>query len=149
MTETEFSAITTRIPARLDRLPWARWHWMADVAAGAARRSQRRRIELAVTPQAAYRHWSPMFPPYSIPLVDTARGREVEAIVAALAGEGPLERPQLARLVHAGQWGPGRFPPALRQAVAQGKVHRTSRGLYTLADIGQDPGDNSTASHQR
>ncbi len=120
-----------------------------DVAGGTARRSQRRRIELAVTPQAAYRHWSPMFPPYSIPLVDTARGREVEAIVAALAGEGPIERSQLARLVHAGQWGPGRFPPALRQAVAQGKVHRTSRGLYTLADIAQDPGDNSTAGHQR
>jgi hypothetical protein len=26
--------IETRIPARLDRLPWARWHWMVLVGLG-------------------------------------------------------------------------------------------------------------------
>jgi MFS family permease len=119
------------------------------VATGTGQHRQRRRIEPAVTPQAAYRHWSPMFPPYSVPLVDTARGREVEAIVAALAGEGSLDRPQLARLVHAGQWGPGRFTPALRQAVALGKVHRTSRGRYALTASPQDPGDHLPAGRQR
>ena len=102
--------------------------------------AERRRIEAAITPQASYRHWSPMHPPYSAPLIDTARGREVEAIVAALAGEGSLERPQLARLVHAGQWGPGRFTPALREAVAQGKVRRTSRGQYALVPPAPGPG---------
>jgi MFS family permease len=119
------------------------------VATGTAQHRQRRRIEPAVTPQAAYRHWSPMLAPYSAPLIDTARSREVEEIVTALAGEGSLERRQLARLVHAELWGPGRFTPALRQAVAQGKVHRTGRGLYALATSAQDPGDNSTADHQR
>jgi MFS family permease len=117
-----------------------------SVGARTTRTRQRRRIEQPVTPQAAYRHWSPMHAPYSSPLVDTARGREVEAIVAVLAGDGPLERPQLAQLVHAGQWGPGRFAPALRQAVAQGKVHRTSRGLYAITSIAQDPSDNSRAA---
>jgi MFS family permease len=117
-----------------------------SVGARTIRSRQRRRIEQPVTPQAAYRHWSPMHAPYSSPLVDTARGREVEAIVAVLAGDGPLERPQLAQLVHAGQWGPGRFAPALRQAVAQGKVHRTSRGLYAITSIAQDPSDNSRSA---
>jgi hypothetical protein len=112
-------------------------------------RRQRRRIEPAVTPQAAYRHWSPMFPPYSVPLVDTARGREVEAIVAALSGEDSPDRPQPARLVHAGQRGPGRFTPALRQAAAQGKAHRTRRGRHALAASPQDLGDDSATGHQR
>jgi MFS family permease len=118
-------------------------------ATGPAQRRQHRRIEPAVTPQAAYRHWSPMHPPYSSPLIDTARGREAEEIVTVLAGEGPLERRQLARLVHAELWGPGRFTPALKQAVAHGTVHRTSRGLYTLAARAQDPGGDSPADHQR
>src|ERR687886_1155991 len=31
----ETGRITTDIPARLDRLPWARWHWLIVVALGA------------------------------------------------------------------------------------------------------------------
>jgi hypothetical protein len=73
-----------------------------------------------------------MHPPYSVPLIDTARDREVAEITAALAGAGTLERRQLARLVHANLWGPGRFSSALRAAAVQGKVRRTGRGLYTL-----------------
>ena len=34
MTEVETRTITTRIPARLDRLPWARWHWMIVIGLG-------------------------------------------------------------------------------------------------------------------
>src|SRR3954449_11116076 len=30
----ETGRITTDIPARLDRLPWARWHWMIVVGLG-------------------------------------------------------------------------------------------------------------------
>ncbi|HUD36158.1 MAG TPA: MFS transporter [Streptosporangiaceae bacterium] len=118
-------------------------------ATGTAQRRQHRRIEPALTPQAAYRHWSPMHAPYSAPLIDTARGREVQEIATALAGEGSVERRQLARLVHAELWGPGRFSPALRQAVAQGTVRRTSRGLYALATGTQDPGGDPPAGRQR
>jgi MFS family permease len=116
-------------------------------AAGTGQRRQRRRSEPAVTPQANYRHWSPMYPAYVAPLIDTARDREVGQITAALAGAGPIDRRQLAGLVHAGQWGPGRFPAALRAAVTQGKVRRTGRGLYALAPTAPSPDDPPPADH--
>jgi len=101
-------------------------------AAGQEQRRRRRQVEPALTPQAPYRLWSPMPPVYAVPLIDTARDREVGEIAAALASAGTLERRQLARLVHADLWGPGRFSSALREAVVQGKVRRTGRGLYAL-----------------
>jgi hypothetical protein len=39
VTEVETRAITTKIPARLDRLPWARWHWMVVTGLGRQGRS--------------------------------------------------------------------------------------------------------------
>jgi hypothetical protein len=82
-------------------------------------------------------------PVYAVPLIDAARDREIGEIAAALAGAGTLERRQLARLVHADLWGPGRFSPALREAVVQGKVRRTGRGLYALMPGAPGPGDGS------
>jgi hypothetical protein len=68
------------------------------------------------------------------------------ALARQLAGdrprEGTLERRQLARLVHADLWGPGRFTPAMRQAVAQGKVRRTGRGRYAPVPGAPGPGDH-------
>src|SRR3954447_5310261 len=32
----EGKIVETRIPARLDRLPWSRWHWMVLVGLGTA-----------------------------------------------------------------------------------------------------------------
>ena len=100
-------------------------------AAGQEQRRRRGRIEPALTQQAPYRLWSPMPPVYAVPIIDLARDREVDEIVAAL-GAGPLERRRLARLVRADLWGPGRFSSALRAAVVQGKVRRTGRGQYAL-----------------
>jgi MFS family permease len=34
VTAVETRTITTKIPARLDRLPWARWHWMVVIGLG-------------------------------------------------------------------------------------------------------------------
>jgi MFS family permease len=34
MSEPELGTIRTDIPARLDRLPWARWHWMVIIGLG-------------------------------------------------------------------------------------------------------------------
>ncbi|HEY7273781.1 MAG TPA: MFS transporter, partial [Actinoplanes sp.] len=34
MTTSEIGTIRTNVPARLDRLPWARWHWMIVVGLG-------------------------------------------------------------------------------------------------------------------
>jgi hypothetical protein len=117
----------------------------ASPAAATGQRRQRRRAEPALTPQAAYRHWSPMHPPYIAPLVDTARDREISEIVATLAGAGPIERRQLARLVHADLWGPGRFSPALHKAVTQGKytapaaAYMRSRPARTLPQTARRP----------
>ena len=107
-------------------------------AAGQQQRRRRGRIEPALTPQAPYRLWSPMAPVYAVPIIDLARDREVDEIVAAL-GAGPLERRRLARLVRADLWGPGRFSSALRAAAVQGKVRRTGRSLYALAPGTPDP----------
>jgi hypothetical protein len=86
-----------------------------------------------------------MHPPYSAPLVDTARSR---AIAAALTAAGALDRRQLARLVHADLWGPGRFSPAVREAVAQRKVRRTGRGMYALSRSATGTGEE-TPPHDR
>ena len=32
--KTELGRITTDIPARMDRLPWVRWHWLIVVGLG-------------------------------------------------------------------------------------------------------------------
>jgi MFS family permease len=55
---------------------------------------------------------------------------EVAAIAATVAEHGPIERNQLARLVGARYWGPGRFQRALRRAVAAGRARRVGRTTY-------------------
>ncbi|WP_219465047.1 MFS transporter [Nonomuraea rhizosphaerae] len=34
MSDAETGTVTTKVPARLDRLPWSRWHWMIVVGLG-------------------------------------------------------------------------------------------------------------------
>ncbi|HWF82641.1 MAG TPA: hypothetical protein VN695_18855 [Streptosporangiaceae bacterium] len=34
MTEVQTGTVTTKVPARLDRLPWSRWHWMIVIGLG-------------------------------------------------------------------------------------------------------------------
>src|SRR5262249_50247517 len=34
MSEARTGTITTKIPARRDRLPWSRWHWMIIIGLG-------------------------------------------------------------------------------------------------------------------
>ena len=59
--------------------------------------------------------------------------REVSAIERALEGREPTERRELAQLVGARFWGPGRFPAALREAVESGRVRRVSRHRFAPA----------------
>ena len=56
--------------------------------------------------------------------------REVDAIARALDEHGATGRRDLARLVGARYWGPGRFGAALREAVEEGRVRRLSRTTY-------------------
>jgi MFS family permease len=55
--------------------------------------------------------------------------REVDAIANALEHDGPADRRTLSRRVRAHRWGPGRFPGALNEAMAEGVVRRRGR-LY-------------------
>ncbi|HEY1625442.1 MAG TPA: hypothetical protein VGG16_16755 [Streptosporangiaceae bacterium] len=34
MSEVQEDTVTTKVPARLDRLPWSRWHWMIVTGLG-------------------------------------------------------------------------------------------------------------------
>jgi MFS family permease len=35
MSEVQAGTVTTKVPARLDRLPWSKWHWMIVIGLGA------------------------------------------------------------------------------------------------------------------
>ena len=66
----------------------------------------------------------------SAPVAPGSFDREIAALERAIAEHGPTERRELARLVGARFWGPGRFGAALHAAVRAGKVQRVSRTRY-------------------
>ena len=68
--------------------------------------------------------------PVSAPIAASGLEREVAAIERALADHGPTERRELATLVGARFWGPGRYAAALRAAVATGHAKRLSRTRF-------------------
>ena len=91
-------------------------------AAGERERERRRRYRLG--PGRIF--WSPGMP-VSDPTAEVEFEREVAAIERALAEGGDIERRELARLVGARFWGPGRFSPALHEAIESGRARRVSR----------------------
>jgi hypothetical protein len=52
---------------------------------------------------------------------------EIDTLGETLAGQGPLERAELARRVGARYWGPGRFRVALRECVRDDRARRAAR----------------------
>lgn len=62
--------------------------------------------------------------------------REIEIIAAAVADRGTIDRDELARLVGARYWGPGRFRGALRETVEEGRIRRD--GARSFAPAGDD-----------
>ena len=74
----------------------------------------RRRHRLGPSSPGSSRGW-----PVSDRVVAVSVEREVEAVAAAVADEGSLERRELARRVGAARWGPGRFAAVLREAEAR------------------------------
>ena len=61
-------------------------------------------------------------------------GREAEAIVAVLRREGPLDARTLRARVEARLSGPGRFGPALRRAMRDGRVRRVGRRTWAAIE---------------
>ncbi len=68
--------------------------------------------------------------------------REIDLIGRALEERGATERIELARLVGARYWGPGRFGAALREAVVEGRAKRISNRMYGPAESGQAQGSD-------
>jgi MFS family permease len=66
----------------------------------------------------------------SAPIGKVPLAPEVERIERALAEHGTTDRAQLARLVGARSWGPGRYAAALREAVASGRATRVGRSSF-------------------
>jgi MFS family permease len=66
----------------------------------------------------------------SSPVAPVALTREVERIETVLAEHGETDRRELARLVGARRWGPGRFSAALHEAVLSGRARRLRRGRF-------------------
>jgi hypothetical protein len=72
--------------------------------------------------------------PVSAPITELGLSREVQKIEQALAEHGTTDRRELARLVGARFWGPGRFPAALREAVLSGRAQRLDRTHFAPAE---------------
>jgi hypothetical protein len=109
-----------------------------EAAAPSAQRPERARAEPAARERARQRRyrlgpgrigWSPGMV-VSAPIEEVAFEREISAIERALADHGPTERRELARLVSARYWGPGRFSAALREAIESGRARRVSRNHF-------------------
>src|SRR5215210_3976729 len=96
----------------------------------ADRREQARRYRLG----PAGRGGSSPGMPVSAPITELEFLREVQKIEQALAEHGQTERRELARLVGARFWGPGRFPAALREAVLSGRARRVDRNHFAPAE---------------
>lgn len=61
---------------------------------------------------------------------EEALDREIEMIGSALEDHGSIERQELAHLVGARYWGPGRFGAALDGAIAEGRIRRLSHSAF-------------------
>jgi hypothetical protein len=67
---------------------------------------------------------------------------EIESIARALDEHGVTGRADLARLVGARYWGPGRFRRALQEAIDEGRAVRVSRQTLGPPDRDGAAGDS-------
>ncbi len=98
-----------------------------DLGAEAVEREHERRRRFRPGPGRI--GWSPGMV-VSAPIEAVEFEREVASIERALAESGPTERRELARLVGARFWGPGRFAAALHEAVESGHARRVARNRF-------------------
>lgn len=65
---------------------------------------------------------------------EEALDHEILMIENAVREEGPIEEDDLRKLVGARFWGPGRFRPAVKEAVAEGRVVQVGRNRLAAPD---------------
>jgi hypothetical protein len=69
------------------------------------------------------------------PTAEQDLDREIAEIGRALDERGPTDRDELAALVGARYWGPGRFRAALGEALDEGVARRLSHNTYAPGHI--------------
>jgi hypothetical protein len=74
------------------------------------------------------------------------REREIEQLERALAESGEVRRRELAQLVGARYWGPGRFIGALREAVREGRIARPAFGRYAPVETAASASDTAASA---
>jgi hypothetical protein len=65
---------------------------------------------------------------------EEALDHEILMIENAVREEGPIDEDDLRKLVGARFWGPGRFRPAVKEAVAEGRVVHVARNRLAPPD---------------
>jgi hypothetical protein len=95
-----------------------------------------RRVERRRRGRGRFRPGLPRGVPWQLSAPDAhaqeeALDHEISMIENAVREEGPLEDDRLRELVGARFWGPGRFRPAVKEAIAEGRVVRV--GHHRLA----------------
>ncbi|MDR7303412.1 MFS transporter [Haloactinomyces albus] len=81
--------------------------------------------------------------------IESEPDREIGMLVRALSEHGPTNRRELAQLVGARYWGPGKFGQALSIAVDEGDIRRLSRSMYGPAESsGEDTGESTDESSE-
>jgi hypothetical protein len=109
--------IETNIPARMDRLPWSRWHWMIIIGLGTVWILD----GLAVTIVGAI----------GGRLTDPEGGLELSASQVGAAGSA-----YFGDRLGCKYWGPMRFRNALKAGVDRDAFRKTGRGRYAPANSG-------------
>jgi hypothetical protein len=161
--EGQTGTIETRVPARLDRLPWSRFHWMVIIGLGTVWILDGLEVTIVGsigdrltekgsgivldasqigTAAAFYVGGACLGALFFGQLTDRLSGphppvpldSEVSTIENALREQGSAKRQELGRRVGARYWGPGRFREALDKAVAQGRAKHLPGGEFAPAD---------------
>jgi MFS family permease len=130
----QLGTVETQVPARLDRLPWSRFHWRVVIGLGTVWILDG--LEVTIVGSIGARlteHGSGIHMTAST--IGTAAAVYVTGACCGALFFGQLtdrstERDELATLVGARFWGPGRFRAALRETVSEGRARRLSRDIY-------------------
>lgn len=121
-TTAQQGVVTTKVPARLDRLPWSRFHWRIVIGLGTVWILDG--LEVTIVGAVAARM--------------TEQGSGIN-LTSADIGTGPTSRDQLEQAVGGPSWGPGRFRRALRESERESRVKSLADGGYAPADEPDHP----------
>ena len=90
MSQVQTGTIRTKVPARLDRLPWSRWHWMIIIGLGTVWILDG--LEVTIVGNISARRLMTSGPSVPRPPVTVARAAGAQLIVLAGRGDTAVAR---------------------------------------------------------